>query len=309
MEPEKMNALAKNKKLIIGCVLVGLVLLCIIIFALFQVNNSPDKMLTRYFEMLNAGKDEEMYEMLDKDSQSMISKEDFIARNKNIYEGIGAKNITIDIKSVQKERISYMMAMDTDAGRLDNLSENAGYSKENIFSSYKIAWSQSMILPQLHTADSKINFLSEPAKRGSIYDRNGVLLAGEGVASSVGLVPGKMGPDKGADCIKIAGLLGETPEMVESMLRASWVTDDVFVPIKMISKSDTALQDELLKIPGIMIDDKMIRTYPLGAKASQLTGYIQNISPEELEAKKDQGYTESSMIGKTGLERLYEDRL
>lgn len=48
-----------------------------------------------------------------------------------------------------------------------------------------------MIFPDLGKED-KVSVTSLEAKRGSIYDRNGVLLAGQGTVQSVGLVPGKM---------------------------------------------------------------------------------------------------------------------
>ena len=51
------------------------------------------------------------------------------------------------------------------------------------------------------------------------------------------------------------------------------------------------------------------REYPHGEVAAHLIGYIRSISPEELEAHKGEGYTESSLIGKTGLELAFEDRL
>ena len=42
---------------------------------------------------------------------------------------------------------------------------------------------------------------------------------------------------------------------------------------------------------------------------SHLLGYVRSISAEELEANSGKGYTESSIIGKTGLEKIYENRL
>ena len=51
------------------------------------------------------------------------------------------------------------------------------------------------------------------------------------------------------------------------------------------------------------------RVYPYGKIAAHLVGYIRGISAEELENHKGAGYTESSVIGKTGLELAYEERL
>lgn len=51
------------------------------------------------------------------------------------------------------------------------------------------------------------------------------------------------------------------------------------------------------------------REYPYGEIAAHLVGYVRGISAEELEAHKGEGYTESSIIGKTGLELAFEERL
>lgn len=112
-----------------------------------------------------------------------------------------------------------------------------------------------------------------------------------------------------ADLQTMAALLGMKTEDIQSKLSQSWVTDDVRVPVTTLDEKDTALEAQLLGIAGIYTDTTEVRTYPYGEKASQLTGYVQGISAEELEARGDEGYTESSVIGKTGLEAAFENRL
>ena len=114
---------------------------------------------------------------------------------------------------------------------------------------------------------------------------------------------------KDADISKIAELLNMTVESINNSLSASYVKDDTFVPLKTVSKDETDLKNTLLEISGIKIIDSEERIYPLGESASQLVGYIQPISAEELAEKADEGYTSSSLIGKYGLERYYEDTL
>ena len=163
------------------------------------------------------------------------------------------------------------------------------------------------------------------AQRGSIYDRNGILLAGQGVASSVGLVPGKMSEDPAEDLQKLAELLDTTVETIENRLSASWVQEDSFVPIREIKKSgldmevlgkaslnqpsEDSLEGQLLAIPGVMITDVSERVYPLGEAAAHLVGYVQNITAEELEEHEGEGYTADSVLGKSGVESLYEEEL
>ena len=58
-----------------------------------------------------------------------------------------------------------------------------------------------------------------------------------------------------------------------------------------------------------MVTDASERVYPLGEAAAHLVGYVQNITAEELEEHEGEGYTTSSVIGKSGVESLYEEEL
>ena len=64
-----------------------------------------------------------------------------------------------------------------------------------------------------------------------------------------------------------------------------------------------------MKIPGIMLSDVKVRTYYLKEAASHLVGYVQAVTAEDLQEHKGEGYRTNSVIGKTGLETLYEKEL
>lgn len=118
-----------------------------------------------------------------------------------------------------------------------------------------------------------------------------------------------MSEDPAADIQKAAEILGLTADDINTELSASWVQDDSFVPLKQIAKTDTEKEEQLLQIPGILINDAEARIYPLGAAAGHLTGYVQAITAEELEEKQGEGYHANSVIGKAGLEAAFEDEL
>lgn len=65
----------------------------------------------------------------------------------------------------------------------------------------------------------------------------------------------------------------------------------------------------MTSLPGFQKADVSSRYYPLGENAAHLTGYIGNISGEELQKLKGKGYTSTSQLGKAGLEEVYEDEL
>ena len=123
------------------------------------------------------------------------------------------------------------------------------------------------------------------------------------------LYHGKLGENKTQSISKISELTGVSVEYINEQLNASWVKDDTFVPIKKIAETDVDLKQALLNIPGILINKVEGRVYSLGKEAGHLIGYVQAISGEELEKNKGKGYNTTSVIGKSGLEKSYEETL
>ena len=305
----------KSKKFIIIVISIILILaisvgIGITIYFNNKPKNKPEDVLQTFASYINDKKYEDMYSLLSSKSKANISEEDFIKRNKNIYEGIEAENFSVDIQSIENEnklaKVTYKNSMDTMSGHVD--FTNTVTLELNEEKEYKIDWTSNLIFLELNTED-KVRVKTIEAKRGSILDRNGEYLATNGVASKIGLVPGKMSDNREEDIAKIAELLNMTSDGINSELSASYVKADTFVPLKTVGKNEMELKNKLLEIKGIKIIDADERIYPQGVSTSQLVGYIQPINAEELKEKAKDGYTSSSKIGKYGLERAYESTL
>lgn len=65
----------------------------------------------------------------------------------------------------------------------------------------------------------------------------------------------------------------------------------------------------LMAIPGVMMVDTDIREYPFGEAAAHLIGYVQAVTAEDLETHAGEGYAVDSVIGRSGIEGLYEQEL
>lgn len=287
-----------------------------------NVWKTPEELLVEYMEHIPKQEYEKMYAMLHIEASGNVSQEDFVTRNSAIYEGIEVQNMAIQIIAYDEEQmtVTYQTAFDTVAGTISFENEALFLKGED---GYKLVWDDSMIFPNLTSAD-KVRVSTTQAKRGEILDRNGRVLAGKGTASSVGIVPGKLGNREEA-IAQIAELLEITPEEIEKKLSANWVKDDSFVPIKTIPRveeielisispdeevlKEKERHDKLLEIPGVMISDVEVREYPLGEAAAHLIGYVQSVTAEDLEEYAGEGYTANSVIGKSGMEGLFESEL
>ena len=283
---------------------------------------TPEELLVEYMYHIPKKEYEEMYAMLHVEASGSISQEDFIKRNSAIYEGIEVQNMAVRIIAYDEEQmtVTYQTSFDTVAGTISFENEALFLKDEE---GYKLVWDDSMIFRNLTSTD-KVRVSTTQAERGEILDRNGRVLAGKGTASSVGIVPGKL-ENREEAIAQIAELLEITPEEIEKKLSANWVKDDSFVPIKTIPRveeielisispdeevlKEKERHDKLLEIPGVMISDVEVREYPLGEAAAHLIGYVQSVTAEDLEEYAGEGYTANSVIGKSGMEGLFESEL
>jgi len=212
----------KNKKgLIIGLVILLVMVIIIVTVITLNLNKeNPEDVLNTYIAYINDKNYDGMYELLSSSSKSSISKEDFITKNKNIYEGIDSLDIKIDIKETKKEskniKILYNEQMYTSAGKVD-FSNSVNLVKED--KQYKIDWSTTLIFPELKEG-YKVRVKTLKANRGAIIDRDGNKLAYDGKVSSVGIVPGKLGDNKDESISKISELTGVSIETINKYLSA-----------------------------------------------------------------------------------------
>lgn len=287
-----------------------------------DVWKTPEELLVEYMNHIPAQEYEQMYAMLHIEASGNVSQEDFIKRNSAIYEGIEIQNMAVEIIAYDEEQltVTYQTSFDTVAGEIS--FENEAFFLEGE-DGYKLVWDNSLIFPNLASTD-KVRVSTTQANRGKILDRNGRVLAGKGTASSVGIVPGKL-ENREEAIAKIAELLETTPEVIEKKLSAQWVKDDSFVPIKTIPRveeiellkvepdedvlKEKERHESLLAIPGVMISDVEVREYPLGEAAAHLVGYVQSVTAEDLEEHAGEGYTANSVIGRSGMEGLFEKEL
>ena len=293
-----------------------------IIYYRQKIWDMPEELLKTYMSYISLQEYGKMYDMVNKEASGNISRDDFIKRNSAIYEGIQAEDLKINVLEYDKKEksVTYHTSFETPAGTID-FDNEAFFLKGK--KRYEIIWEDSLIFPQLG-AEDKVRIIFDGAERGKILDRKGMVLAGKGITSSVGIVPGKL-QNIEQDIEQIADLLETEPSEIKKKLKEKWVKEDSFVPIKTIPKvKETELlsvnpgeellkeaerHKKLLEIPGVMITDKEIREYPLGKAASHLTGYVQNVTEEDLKEHEGEGYTETSVIGRTGMEGLFEKEL
>ena len=143
-------------------------------------------------------------------------------------------------------------------------------------------------------------------ERGYIYDRNGELLVSNQPAYDVMVIPSEV---KNLDTLELCGLLElEKNDFRERLQKArDYSRKKPSVIVHQLSKDDYAvLQEKLRKFQGFYIQKRMLRSY-LTHNAGNVLGYISEVN--EWELKKNPYYLAGELIGRSGVEKQYEEFL
>ena len=153
------------------------------------------------------------------------------------------------------------------------------------------------------------------APRGRIFDRFGRLLADNAPAFSIVYRPpdyGTPAPDSLSDeqAVLLERILGLPRSFLNDVLRRA-VHTGVSTPFR--QNVDPVLVSEVEELradlPHVEVVIQPRRSYPGGTLGAHLLGYAGEISDVELDDNTDAGYRVGDLIGRSGLERSYENEL
>ena len=165
-------------------------------------------------------------------------------------------------------------------------------------------WNQSVIIPGMKKNQS-INIEPLKSERGKILDRNNVELATTGTAHEVGIVPNNVST---SDYKAIAEKLDLSESYIKQQTEQDWVKDDTFVPLKTVQNMNQDTKNIVEKY-HLTTQETESRQYPLEEATTHLLGYVGPINSEELKQKAFKGYKKDAIVGKKGIEKLYDKEL
>ena len=153
--------------------------------------------------------------------------------------------------------------------------------------------------------------------RGLITDRNGIVLANNYSAYTLEITPSKAG--------KLDELLAELGKVVEIQPRdlrrfkrqaeESRRFDSIPIRTRLSDEEIARFAAQRYRFPGVDIQARLFRHYPLGETASHVVGYIGRINAREKAQMEDwsdeaiANYRGTEYIGKLGIEQSYEQVL
>ena len=143
--------------------------------------------------------------------------------------------------------------------------------------------------------------------RGLIYDRNGLLLANSVPSFNVYV---ELSDVRNRERLlqKLEELLAlDARELNQTMLTQGRTRVKLKAGLSL--KEAAIVESHRLDLPGVVIHPEYQRNYPQGSSAAHVIGYVGEISEDQLGQEKFHGLVQGSIIGRYGVERVYDRAL
>lgn len=159
---------------------------------------------------------------------------------------------------------------------------------------------------------NQMSILPIAPPRGVILDKHGVILADNVPVYVLEIIPERVKHVQ-ETLNKLQALLPSiTKEDIDNFNRAkSQNRAYESIPLKLkLSQEDVAIfASNQYQFPGVSIKARLMRYYPLGEITAHVLGYVGRINEQELQQVNSTNYRATNFIGKTGIEKYYEDLL
>jgi penicillin-binding protein 2 len=152
-----------------------------------------------------------------------------------------------------------------------------------------------------------IRLIPQCGSRGNILDTNGALVVGSSISYNVVvLTQEREAMDKTFS--GLSGILGISTEELWKKFRRGY--SEPSVPVTIVSNISlekvVALEERKLDLDGVIIQSTSLRSYPYGALASHVIGYLSEIDRWRLTKLVDYGYKTKDIVGMGGIEEKYD---
>ena len=168
--------------------------------------------------------------------------------------------------------------------------------------------------PNIYTAQTQANRLRtviDPGVRGSILDRNGNVLVSNRLVDTIEIQRGLKTTQLNKTVHNLAVLFNEADADVWKSVNNNQVAAYQAIPVKDDVPYDTIVyvKERPEDFPGVIATQRSVRTYTHGGLAANLLGYVGAVDAQDLKLHQGEGYTANDVIGKDGVEEVFESEL
>ena len=178
----------------------------------------------------------------------------------------------------------------------------------------RLIWLQLIETERFQTASeaNRLQTLPVSPARGLIVDRNGLILAENRPNLQLLLVPEEV-DDIDVMVSKVRSRIeftdGDAERFAKNLKSRRRPRDPVVVKDDLSESEAALIAVDLFQFPGLQIEARPTRFYPYGGLTAHSLGYVGRLSLNELQAIEESRYAGTETIGKSGVEKAYEDAL
>lgn len=155
---------------------------------------------------------------------------------------------------------------------------------------------------------NRIRIVPSMAPRGTFYDRNGELLVTNRPGFSVSLLP-LTAPISDDVIDRLSDLLKVPTDEIKTKIAGHSGFNPIRIKTDVTPDIVSIIEEQKSQYPSVVIEVTPIRDYILKQEGAHTFGYVSEINDTELEKMKDEGYKSGDIIGKFGLEKVYDKEL
>jgi len=163
--------------------------------------------------------------------------------------------------------------------------------------------------------DNRISLVPIAPNRGVILDRHGTIMARNYSAFTLELTPSKIeNLDETIDRLgQLIEIQAKDKRRFHKLLEESKSFESLPIRTRLSDEEVARFAANRYLFPGVEVQARLFRQYPLGAVASHVLGYINRINKADQDvieaSEQTSNYKGTDHIGKTGLEQKYEFQL
>jgi len=160
--------------------------------------------------------------------------------------------------------------------------------------------------------NNRVHVQPIPPTRGLIFDRNGVIVADNRPSFSLSMTRERAGNWQEVldTIVEVLELTDDDRALFEKRMRQGRRPfEPVPILFELNEEQIARVAVNQFRLPGVEVVAQLVRHYPQGAHFAHSVGYVGRINEKELKTLDPVNYSGTHHIGKTGIERFYEDDL
>lgn len=256
----------------------------------------------------------EMYRLISFNSQEAVSFDQFKQAYEDAQNEMTMSGLTTTPRALLRHGdkvvlLTYDVTFFTNLlGQFTDSNRTLNLVLDSRVNDWRVAWSVADIFPEFGDG-AFLQFESSIPTRANIYDRNGKVLADQnGIAVRVQVIKDKIPTDEATCMASLVDATGRPFEVVEAIFRRSgqnWVMDVATIETRLYFERHEQLERDC----AATFSQQAIRQYPRGSLMPHILGHVGYPDPDEVDALVQAGFNPETIIGKSGIEKSWDEVL